>query len=263
MSLKVIILTSSTTGTSAYFVPKIFQESSVEIVSVIVSQNKIAKKKNSIQKRLKKVFKIGVLGAINGIRMRSWFSEKRDSFLPKSDNLIDFCNKNGINIHFTPTINCQQTIDFFNKAQADLAISVGNSYIGKKVFSIPKFGMINTHGEILPEYQNGQSVIWQLYNKSNITGYTIHKVNSKIDQGEIIYQEKFDINFKENLAQTVAYNCAEITKKAASGMVKVLENFEYYYKNAIPQGKGGHFTTPSIWQFFKIWRNYKTLSKTN
>lgn len=262
MALRVIILTSSTTGTPAYFVPTIFEKSGVEIVAVIVSQNQVVKKKNSVQKRIKKILKIGILGAINGIRMRSWFSEKRDHFLPKSDNLVDFCTKNSIKFQYTPTINCKETINFFIEAQADLAISAGNSYIGKKIFSIPKYGMVNTHGEILPDYQNGQSVIWQLYNKSNQTGYTVHKVNSRIDQGEIIYQEKFNIEFKENLAETVAYNCAEITKRAALGLVKVLDNFEYYYINAKPQGKGNHYTTPSIWQFLKIWRNYKTLSKT-
>ena len=261
MALRVIILTSSITGTPAYFVPTIFEKSSVEIVTVIVSQNKTVKKKNSLQKRIKKVAKIGIFGAINGISMRSWFSEKRDHFLPKSDNLVNFCAKNGIKLQFTPTINCQETINFFIEAKADLAISTGNSYIGKRVFNIPKYGMVNSHGEILPDYQNGQSVIWQLYNMSNQTGYTLHKVNSKIDQGEIIYQERFDIDFKATLSETVAYNCAEITKRAALGLVKVLDDFEVYYQNARPQGKGNHYTTPSIWQFFKIWKNYKTLTK--
>ena len=226
-----------------------------------MSENKVVKKKNTIKKRLNKILKIGVLGAINGIRMRTWFAEKRDKYLPKNNSLLIFCEKNGIKVQFTPTINCQTTIDFFRESNAAVAISVGNSYIGKKVFSIPKYGMINTHGEILPDYQNGQSVIWQLYNGSNKTGYTVHKVNTKIDQGEIIYQEKFDIVFKENLAETVAFNCAEITKKAALGLVTVLNNFDQYFAKSTPQGVGNHYTTPSFWQFLTIWKNYKKLKK--
>ena len=87
----------------------------------------------------------------------------------------------------------------------------------------------------------------------------MHKVNTKIDQGEIIYQEKFDIEFRETLADTVAFNCAEITKRAALGLATVLNNFEFYFSNAKVQGKGNHYTTPSYWQYLKIWKNYKKL----
>jgi phosphoribosylaminoimidazolecarboxamide formyltransferase/IMP cyclohydrolase len=51
---------------------------------------------------------------------------------------IDYCNANNILIEHTPTINCSTTIKLFKKANADVGLSVGNSYIGKKVFSIPK-----------------------------------------------------------------------------------------------------------------------------
>ncbi len=258
--LKIVILTSSIYGTASYFIPIIFENANVEIVSMIVNQNQTLNTKKSIKRRVSKIFKIGLFGAINGIRMRNWFSEKRDTYLPKI-LLIDYCKANNILVEYTPTINCPTTIELFTKANADVGLSVGNSYIGKKVFTIPKYGMINTHGEILPDYQNGQSVIWQLYNKSNQTGYTVHKVNSKIDQGEIIYQEKFDIEFRENLADTIAFNCATITKKAALGLSNVLNNFEYYFTNSKTQGKGNHYTTPTFWQYLRIWNNYRTLKK--
>lgn len=260
--LKIVILTSSISGTPTFFVPIIAENANVEIVSIIVNQNQTTTSKKTIKRRLAKIFKIGILGAINGIRMRKWFGEKRDSFLPKI-SLIDYCKKNNITIEYTPTINCSTTIELFKKANADLGLSVGNSYIGKKVFSIPKYGMINTHGEILPDYQNGQSVIWQLYNGSSQTGFTIHKVNSKIDQGEIVFQEKFDIQFKKTLAETVGFNCAEITKRAALSLAMVLNNFETYYNNSKVQGKGNHYTTPSFWQYLRIWRNFKKLKQNN
>lgn len=258
--LKIVILTSSINGTASYFIPIIFENANVEIVSIIVNQNQTINTKKSFKRRLSKIFKIGLFGAINGIRMRKWFSEYRDSYLPKN-SLISYCKENNIKIEYTPTINCTTTIELFNKTNADIGISVGNSYIGKKIFSIPKFGMINTHGEILPDYQNGQSVIWQIYNKSNQTGFTIHKINSKIDQGEIMYQEKFDIEFRKTLDDTVAFNCAKITKKAALGLSNVLNNFEYYFSNSKIQGKGNHYTTPTFWQYLRIWNNYRALKK--
>ena len=38
--LKIVILTSSINGTASYFIPIIFENANVEIVSIIVNQNK-------------------------------------------------------------------------------------------------------------------------------------------------------------------------------------------------------------------------------
>ena len=85
----------------------------------------------------------------------------------------------------------------------DLAISLGCSYISSKIFNIPKYGMINIHHEILPEYQNAQSVIWQLFNNSNKTGYTIHKITKKIDDGPILFKKERDIIISDTLRKTL------------------------------------------------------------
>ena|ERR1700730_1743036 len=66
-------------------------------------------------------------------------------------------------IHRVDGINSDGTVEIFTAA---LGLSLGNGYISKRVFSIPKFGMINVHSERLPEYQNAQSVIWPIYNRA-------------------------------------------------------------------------------------------------
>ena len=122
--------------------------------------------------------------------------------------------------------------------------------------------MINMHGEILPEFQNAQSVIWQIYNGNSKSGYTIHKnIDRGIDTGDILKQELIPIIFKSKLSETVSLTCAEIQRKSAEGMIDVLNNFEYYRVNAIKQQKGNSYTTPSFLQFLKIWRNHKKLLK--
>jgi methionyl-tRNA formyltransferase len=169
---------------------------------------------------------------------------------------------NNIPFEITPYINCEHTRQLFSNANTDIGLSLSNSYISPKVFSIPRLGMINVHGEILPEYQNAQSVIWQLYNGSPVTGYTIHKIEKKIDAGSILYQEKFPIVFKKTLAETISFNCAEITKKATVGIIKFFGEFEKYFSNPVEQMKGNHYTTPSLRQFIHINRQFKRLRKT-
>ncbi len=123
--------------------------------------------------------------------------------------------------------------------------------------------MLNIHHEVLPQYQNAQSVIWQLYNGSTNTGYTIHKINKKIDQGEILFQEHIPIKFMPTLGETVASTYARLIDASALGLVKVLTNFNKYYTEAIPQGKGGHYTTPSYWQFRKIMKQFNKLKNSH
>jgi methionyl-tRNA formyltransferase len=260
--MKVLVLTSSVNGMTAYAVPLLFNESSIKIAMVVLNEGQTINKKPYFKKKINKIFRIGLVGALNGIRMRKWFYKDAEKFLPVID-LEKFCRQHHIPFERTPSINCDITRGLLHKANAEIGISLGNSYISKSVFSIFPMGMINIHGEILPDYQNAQSIIWQLYNGSPETGFTIHKINNKIDQGDILYQEVFPIIFKETLAKTVSYNCAQITKKACGGLVKVLQDFKTYNANAKKQNKGNSYTTPSWKQFRKIQENFLILKSTN
>lgn len=249
--MKVVILTSSLTGVAAHALPLLVAEPAISIEMVIFNEGRQPAKKKYYFKKIKKAFKIGLMGTLNGIRMRTWFGKNAEEFLP-AVNLEAFCKQNDIQFQRTPAINSENTRELFRKANADIGISLGNSFISRSVFTIPRLGMINIHGEVLPQYQNAQSVIWQLYNGSSETGLTIHKINSKIDQGDILYTEKFPITFLSDLKSTVAYNCAEITKRACAALVKVVKNFSYYDQHAVPQKECTHYTTPTIKEFKKI-----------
>ena len=256
--MKLIVLTGSDKGAIGYFVSKLHELSGAEISMVVVNAHEAANLKRSRARQLKKLMKIGLLGALNGIRMRKWYGELMHQYLPQTD-LADYCRQHSIPLVYTPSTNHDLTVTLFRESGADVGISLGNDYISSKVFSVPPFGMINVHGEILPDYQNAQSVIWQIYNGSGKTGYTIHKVTKKIDGGEILFQEGFDICWRADLGDTVSCTCAEITKRSADGLVKVVKDFEDYYKNAKPQGKGGHYTTPTFRQYLRIKKNFKAL----
>lgn len=256
--MKIVILTSSVTGVAAHAVPLLFAETDIKIKMVVFNEGHVANKRKHYLKKFQKVFKIGLFGAINGIRMRNWFGKNAERLLPPA-HLEMFCRNNNIPFKKTPAINCDITRELFKNAEADVGISLGNSYISRSVFSLCRLGMINIHGEVLPEYQNAQSVIWQIYNGSSETGFTIHKINSKIDQGDILYTEKFPIIFRKNLKETIAYTCAEITLKACAGLVKVIKEFYFYNQHAIQQGKGNHYTTPNRKEFNQIKKQFRLL----
>ena len=260
--MKVLILTGSVTGAAAHAAPLLLKEPGIELKMVIYNEGQITNKKKHYLKKVKKIFKIGVFGVFNGLRMREWFGKNAENLLPPV-NLETFCMQNNIPFKKTPTINCADTKELFKKANADIGVSLGNSYISKSVFSLCPMGMINIHGEILPDYQNAQSIIWQIHNGSTETGFTIHKINHHIDKGDILYLEKFPIVFKHSLAETIAFNCAEITVKACTALVKVIKNYTYYSTQSRQQGIGSHYTTPNRKQFKQIKKQFSLLKNTS
>ena len=259
--MKIIVLTSSRYGTAAHHLLYLIESRSCEISMVVLNDGIIIKKNKYYKSKIRKIIKIGLLGALNGIRMRKWFNQDMVKY-KKIGELEEICRNNNIPFFTTSNINSQFTFDLFKKANADLGLSLGNGYIGQKIFSVPRYGMINIHHEILPAYQNAQSIIWQIYNMSSMTGYTIHKIDRHIDTGEILYQECIPIIFLKTLRQTVAKTSVSLLEASANGLLQVIINFDSLYKNAKPQGQGNSYTTPSIWQYIRIKNNYRKLKKS-
>ena len=260
--MKILILTSSLYGTASHHFNYLISNNKFTIDHVVISKGELNQKKKYFYNKFKKAFKIGILGALNGIRMRKWFGRDVDKLL-NNKNLAELCIHHNIPFTIVSKINSDETMNLFMKINPDLGVSLGNGFISKKIFNTPRFGMINIHHEILPNYQNAQSIIWQLFNKSRNTGFTIHKIDSKIDTGEIIYQETVPIIFRKTLSKTITITSIELLKKSALGLIKVLENFEHYHNNSIKQEGGYSYTTPSIKEFYIIYKNFKILGKAN
>lgn len=256
--MKVIILTESLRGTAAHHLKYLFECKDIEVVRVVFSMGIKKNKKRFMLKKIRKAIAIGPIGVLNGLRMRKWFGPGVDALL-STNNLDIACAEYQIPLSKVSFTNSEETTDLFKSSGADIGISLGNSYISKKVFTAVPLGMLNIHHEILPEYQNAQSIIWQLYNKSVQTGYTIHKVSARIDGGDILLQETVPIQFKKTLSATIAYTSVELLRASAAGLVKVLQHYSRYEASAIPQGKGKSYTTPSASQFLRILRNFNEL----
>ena len=258
--MRVIILTTSAHGTTGHHLPVLYDASGIDIAMVIVSEGQVANKKKQYLKKIKKVLKIGLFGAMNGVRMRKWYNEDIQKYCQIGD-AEEFCKHHHIPFKKVPATNSDETVRLFQEANADVGLSLGNGYISKKVFGVPKYGMLNIHHEVLPEYQNAQSIIWQIYNGSTETGYTIHKIDRHIDTGEVLLQEKLPIIFRKTLEDTVAFNYARLFDASVVGLIKVLQHFDQYFNSAKRQGKGTSYTTPSYRQFSKMEKQFETLKK--
>jgi len=254
--MRVVVLTSSLQDLASYCIPRLAAEPAIEIAMIVYSEGRHVNAWKQRKRKIKKTLKIGPFGALNGIRIRRWFDMSRHLNVELLDTVA---HRLGIRLETTPSINCQRTIDLFNEAGAELGLSLGNTYIGQKVYSLPDHGMINIHHEVLPQFQGAQSVIWQIYAGSTETGYTIHRINRRIDAGDIIYQEKMPIQLKPTLRETVSASLSRSYEASAEGLVKVMIDFTELTASAKPQIGGVSFTTPTVWQYLRMVRQHRKL----
>ena len=259
--MRCVVLTSSLKGTASHHLPILIEKYNVDVVLVIYNLNKDRKKKGFLSKKMKKVFQIGLLGALNGIRMRRWYDLSRIGTQTRS--IHEVCSKYKIPLTEVNSLNSDLSESEIIKSNADIGISLGNPYISEKIFSIPEFGMINIHHEILPDFQNAQSVIWSIYEGKKDTGYTIHEINQKIDEGAIILQETFPIEFGKKLKNTVTLTSKMLLDKSAHGLGRLLSDHKKLKSGAIPQRGGKKYTTPNIKEFFRILKQHSKLSSSN
>jgi methionyl-tRNA formyltransferase len=256
--MKVLILTSGMQGSAAHHLPYLHKCQSIDELAVVFSEGQIKYPSRHRKRKLKKLLKIGPLGALNGVKMRQWYGAGVREFVEIA-RLDATCETHNVPLSRVPMINGPECMEAFSRFAPDVAISLGNGYIASSVFTIPARGMLNIHHEILPDYQNAQSVIWPLYHGKTSSGYTIHKIDKSIDTGAIVHQEHVPIVFKDTLARTVSATIANLYEASAQGLCRVIDNLDLKLENAEPQGKGGHFTTPSFRQMRKIQKQYERL----
>src|SRR5690625_1268231 len=78
--------------------------------------------------------------------------------------------------------------------EPDIIVSFSAPVIFRKeLLELPRFSCINLHCSSLPEYAGIMPSFWVLYNNEKTTGCTVHYMDSKIDNGQILGQKKIDI----------------------------------------------------------------------
>ena len=256
--MRIVILTSSLYGSATLKIPHLVVEPEIEIAMIIYSRAWTLNSLKFIRRKIKKVMKIGPLGFLNYLRIAHWQGEGVSHYL-NTERLDLQAKRFGIRFEKTPTVNCQRTVELITEADAELGILLGTGYVAQRVFSIPKYGTINIHGEVLPQFQGAPSILWQIYEGSLETGYTIHQVDSHIDTGNILYQEKMPIELKPTLGETVKHNINRLNEAATKKLVDVIKSYPELAAKAKPQGRGRSFTSPTFRQYLRMVRQHRRL----
>jgi methionyl-tRNA formyltransferase len=130
--------------------------------------------------------------------------------------------KNDINKIQIGNINSPESIAFLRTLDIDVVFSIAASQILRKnILELPKLGCFNIHTSRLPKNRGMMPNFWSLYNydKEPVSAVTIHKMNEKLDDGDILIQTEFDLNPNESLDSLI-----KRTKKlSASTFLKAID----------------------------------------
>ncbi|MDB5211056.1 MAG: putative formyl transferase [Sediminibacterium sp.] len=122
----------------------------------------------------------------------------------------------------TSDINSQEVIQKLREINPDLVLVHGTSLIKNKTLAgIPM--VLNLHWGLSPYYKGSYCTQWALINHDpyNI-GYTIHRISSKIDAGDILTQGRIEVE----PADTVNRINMRLTKQGTQEMINVINRLK-------------------------------------
>ncbi len=106
--------------------------------------------------------------------------------------------ENNLNILQPEKLKNPDFISQITKLKPDLIVVVAFRMLPKDVWQIPKFGTINLHASLLPQYRGAAPINWAIINGEEKTGVTTFFIDEKIDTGKIILQKEISIEQTDN-----------------------------------------------------------------
>ena len=144
--------------------------------------------------------------------------KKREIF-----TLRELAQKYSIPIYVTDNINSKKSIEYLQNFNPDLIISAHfDQKINTNIINMPRYGCINLHYALLPEFGGPFPSFWGLNEKRGTLGATIMYMNENWDEGDIIQQEVVKVDPCDSV---LSVDC-RILDIGADLIIKVIEKIE-------------------------------------
>jgi folate-dependent phosphoribosylglycinamide formyltransferase PurN len=147
----------------------------------------------------------------------------------------------GLPVFRTRNVNDNACLEAIRRKAPDIIINQTDQYIRKELLRIPKKGLINRHGSLLPKNRGRLASFWSHIDGEY--GVTVHYVNSTIDGGPIIYQQKLKLDPTQNYHRIIS-QIFEASDKIISRSLRKVENQKFKAKKQLPCGSIHQF--PSL-----------------
>ena len=104
----------------------------------------------------------------------------------------------GIMVYQPKSVKDPEVIAELKEINADIfVVAAFGQILPKELLEVPKYGCINVHASLLPKYRGAAPIQWSILNGDAYTGVTIMQMGEGLDDGDIIMQEKVEIDGEE------------------------------------------------------------------
>lgn len=98
--------------------------------------------------------------------------------------------------------NNTEFLEEVKKLNPDLICVVAyGKILPQELLNIPKYGCINVHGSLLPQYRGAAPIQWSVLNGDKKTGITTMFMDSGMDTGDMILKEEVEIGEDETTGE--------------------------------------------------------------
>src|ERR1041385_6354064 len=147
-----------------------------------------------------------------------------------ASDVKEFVSEKGLRILQPEKLSDENFIAELKSIQPDLQVVVAFRKLPEAVWRLPKYGTINLHASLLPDYPGAAPINHAIINGEKKTGVTTFFINDKIDTGKIILQEKVSIEendtagtLHDKLMKTGAAMLLETVKQIQKDAAQVIE----------------------------------------
>lgn len=168
------------------------------------------------------------------------FTFETDNHYNFNSYLHKIAEENGISIT-DKRITEEDVKELFEEWGCECIVTAAYPY-KVPVYATEKFRGVNVHPTLLPIGRGQWPLPLIILKKLDFSGVTIHKLNESFDAGDILLQESFKIGEREDL-ETLSCKSQLLAEKM---IVRLFENFEDCWANAVPQGEGEYWEYPTL-----------------
>lgn len=107
--------------------------------------------------------------------------------------------KYGLPVFQPKRIKTPEAIEELKKYEADIyVVAAFGQIVSQEILDIPKYGCVNIHASLLPEYRGAAPINWCIIDGKKETGVTIMQMDIGVDTGDMLSKVIVPIDEKEN-----------------------------------------------------------------
>ena len=99
--------------------------------------------------------------------------------------------EHNITVYQPQKVKTPEFVEVLKEYQPDIMVVVAfGQILSEEILNIPKYGCINVHGSILPQYRGAAPIQWSIINGEEFGGVTTMYMAKGLDSGDMILKAK-------------------------------------------------------------------------